>query len=75
MAHAHVGCGLSRRSTSDAFVDRVRLAGIAHAAFQQRHMFVAVVFVVEARTWLVGIHHADLDDRVLLQAGCSGMKS
>src|ERR1043165_8725954 len=61
MTHADIGRGRAGGAASESLVDRVVLAGIAHACLHQRHVLFPVVVVVEARTGIVGIHHTYLD--------------
>src|SRR5690349_12834687 len=61
MTHSDIGGGCAGCAAGHALVDRVGLAGIAHARFHQRHMLVAVVLMVEACPGRIGIHYAYLD--------------
>jgi len=67
VTHSDIGCGSPGCATGHALVDRVGLARIAHAGFHERHMLVAVVIVIEAPAWRIGIHYAYLDHRRALR--------
>lgn len=61
VTHADVGRRRARCAAGQALVDRVLLAMLAHAGFDQRHVLVAVINMVEAGTGGVGVHHTDFD--------------
>src|SRR5262245_3769646 len=63
VAHSNVCRGGVRRSASEALVDRVVLTSIAQSGFDERHVLIPIVFVIEARSRCVGIHDAHLDHR------------
>src|SRR5262245_9827135 len=61
MAHGNVGGRLAWTPATQSLVYRVELAAIPHPGLHERHVFVAVVRMVEPSAWLVRIHHAYLD--------------
>src|SRR5690606_30925226 len=60
MTHPDIRRRCAGRAASQSFVDRVVLAVVAHLAFNQRHMLVAIVVVIEAHAVGEWIRHADL---------------
>src|SRR5882724_5231865 len=61
VTHPDIGRGRARRAPRNALVHGVGLARIAQPRLQQRHVLVAVIFVIEARARRVRIHNAYLD--------------
>jgi hypothetical protein len=61
VAHAYVGGGVARTSTSQSPVHRVELAAIPHASLNERHVLVPVIRMVESSAGLVRVHHTDFD--------------
>src|SRR5450631_1110944 len=69
VAHADIGRRRSGRCTRQTLVDRVGLAVLAHARLHHRHVFVAIVVVIESDPGGVRVHHADFDHGCLRVLG------
>jgi hypothetical protein len=65
VTHSDIGRGRAGGSAGKALVHGVGLARVTHAGFQERHVLVPVVRVVEARARRIRIHHTYLDHGLL----------
>src|ERR1022692_5272344 len=63
VAHRHVRGRRTGSAARESLVHRVVLAAHAHPGLYQRHVFVAVVLMVESHPGRARVHHADFDHR------------